>query len=263
MTGSPAVRHALAVLDLLGRSAEPLPAATLARELGIPRSSVYRILATLGEADYVTHDRDQPRFMLGVAAYELAWGYQRQAPLRRVAAPLLPRLVRAVGHTAHFTILHGTDVVYLIEERAPGRASLVTNVGVRLPAEVTASGRAMLAHLSPAQISALYPSAAALVDRTGAGPRTVSELRRELSATRRRGYAREIGSVSPDRSSVAAAVVDRHAHPVAAVAVTFDRIEVPAQEVAATVEQVRRVTAAIVAHLGGDAVRRGDWPAAP
>ena len=90
MTGSPAVRHALAVLDLLGRSAEPLPAATLARELGIPRSSVYRILATLGEADYVTHDRDQPRFMLGVAAYELAWGYQRQAPLRRVAAPLLP-----------------------------------------------------------------------------------------------------------------------------------------------------------------------------
>ena len=108
-----------------------------------------------------------------------------------------------------------------------------------------------------------FTYAAALVDRTGAGPRTVSELRRELSATRRRGYAREIGSVSPDRSSVAAAVVDRHAHPVAAVAVTFDRIEVPAQEVAATVEQVRRVTAAIVAHLGGDAVRRGDWPAAP
>ena len=48
-------------------------------------------------------------------------------------------------HNAHLAVLHGRDVLYVIEERAPGRPLLVTDVGVRLPATLTASGLAMLA----------------------------------------------------------------------------------------------------------------------
>ena len=40
-------------------------------------------------------------------------------------------------------VLHGRDVLYVVEERAPGRPPLVTDVGVRLPAHLTASGRAI------------------------------------------------------------------------------------------------------------------------
>ena len=59
------------------------------------------------------------------------------------------------GHNAHLAVMHGRDVLYVIEERAPGRASLVTDVGVRLPAHLTASGRAILAALPAAQVRAL------------------------------------------------------------------------------------------------------------
>ena len=52
-----------------------------------------------------------------------------------------------VGHSAHLAMLHGRDVLYVLEERAPGRPPLVTDVGVRLPAHLTASGRAILAAL--------------------------------------------------------------------------------------------------------------------
>ena len=58
-----------------------------------------------------------------------------------------PRWSTRVGQSAHLAVLHGRDVLYVLEERAPGRPPLVTDVGVRLPAHLTASGRAILAAL--------------------------------------------------------------------------------------------------------------------
>ena len=76
----------------------------------------------------------------------------------------------ATTHNAHLAVLHGRDVLYVVEERAAGRPPLVTDVGVRLPAHLTASGLAMLAALPPAQVRALFPSRAAFVQRHGIGP---------------------------------------------------------------------------------------------
>ena len=97
-----------------------------------------------------------------------------------------------------------------LEERAPGRPPLVTDVGVRLPAHLTASGRAILAALPAAQVRALYPDRTAFVDRHGAGPPSLSALRTLLAETRQRGYAAEDGEVTPGLRSVAAAVLDHN-----------------------------------------------------
>lgn len=79
--------------------------------------------------------------------------------------------------------------MYVIEERAAGRPHLVTDVGVRLPAHLTASGRAILAALPESQVRALYPSADAFVDRHGTGPSSLSQLGRVLVDVRRSGVA--------------------------------------------------------------------------
>jgi len=246
-TESPAVGHALDILGLLARHTEPLPAARIASALGLPRSSTYRMLTTLTDRGFVSHLRESGRFALGAAAYELGWAYQRQAPLQRTAGPLLARLVDVTTHNAHLAVMHGRDVLYVVEERAAGRPRLVTDVGVRLPAELTASGLAMLAQLSPAQLRALYPRAELLVSREGRGPRSLAALRRLLVETRARGYAVEDGTVTPGLASVAVAVVDHSGHPVAGVAVTFPESE-RARE-AQLAERVRRVAAALSARL--------------
>ena len=87
---------------------------------------------------------------------------------------------------AHLAVLHGRDVLYVIEERAAGRPMLITDVGVRLPAVLTASGLAMLARLPAAQVRALFPNAAAFVE-TERGPATPTALRQRLSDVRNRG----------------------------------------------------------------------------
>lgn len=221
----PAARQTLTILRFLARQAGPVAAATVARELHLPRSTTYHLLATLQDEGFVVHLPEERRYGLGVTAYELGSGYTRHAPLQRLARVQLATLVDRTRYGAHFAVLHGRDVLYVIEERAPGRPPLVTDAGVRLPAHLTASGRSMLAALAPQQVRALYPDAAAFVMRTERGPRSPSALRQLLVDVRRAGYAVEDGDVTPGFGSVGAAVLDHTGHPIAGVAVTYPERE--------------------------------------
>ncbi|MBC2931841.1 IclR family transcriptional regulator [Nocardioides sp. zg-1228] len=221
MSQVPAATRALRVLRFLATQADPVPLDRIVRSCDLPRSTAYHLLNTMIDEGFVVHLPDEHRYGLGVAAFEVGSGFTRQEPLARLARRPLAELVDNTGHGAHLAVLHGRDVLYVVEERAPGRAPLVTDVGVRLPAHLTASGRAVLAALPASQVRALYPDRTAFVDRHGKGPASLSALRAVLSETRQRGHATEDGEVTPGLGSVAAPVLDHNGHPVAGVAVTF------------------------------------------
>ncbi|HLT61419.1 MAG TPA: IclR family transcriptional regulator [Microlunatus sp.] len=250
MSAAPAADHVLAVLTLLARQPEPVSAGTIAGRLGLPRSTTYRLLGVLRDHGFVSHLADRHTYGLGVAAYELGTAYQRQAPLQRIAGPLLRRLAEELRQHARLGVLHGTDVYFVIEERPAGSPPLITDTGVSLPAPVTASGQAILAALPPRQLRALFPSPASLVRREGRGPATPTELRRTLDDTRTRGYAMEQGLVTPGLSTVARPVLDLHGHPVASVAVTYPtELDLDLRE--RVVGAVGRTADLLSARLGG------------
>lgn len=248
MAQVPAATRALRVLRYLASQPDPVPLEAIARACGLPRSSAYHLVTAMEAEGFVVHLVDEHRYGLGVAAFEVGSGYARQAPLQRIARRPLAEVVDRTSRSAHLAVLHGRDVLYVLEERAPGRPPLVTDVGVRLPAELTASGRAVLAHLPSAQVRALYPSAAVLVDRNGAGPRSPAALRALLTETRQRGHAVEEGEVTPGLSSVAAAVLDHNGFPLAGVAVTYPEGEA---DPAALAAEVRRTARLLSTRLGG------------
>lgn len=251
MAAVPAAEQTLAILSYLAGQASPVTAAALARDLKLPKSTTYHLLNTLLASNFVVHYPEQKVYGLGVAAYELGTGYTRQAPLQRLARRLVADLCDRSGNGVHLSVLQGREVVYLLEERAPGRPLLITDVGVRLPAHTTASGRAMLSALPAPQVRALYPDADAFA--SGPGPGSLSALRRLLADVRRRGFASEYGEVTTGLVSVAMPVLDHNAHPVAAVTVTFPEGEATdayvarmASEVAAAVRELgRRIGAGI------------------
>lgn len=224
----PAATAALRVLVYLSEKTTPVPASRIAGDLGLPRSSTYHLLAAMAEESFVVHYPDEQAWGVGMAAWEVGQGYSRQAPLARLARVPLARLVDRIGQSAHLAVLQGSDVLYIHEERAPGRPPLVTDVGVRLPAHLTASGRAIMARLVLPQVRALYPSVAAFSDRTGLGPRTPAELRRVLAETRRRGYATEESEVTPGFASVAIGITSPAN--LASVAVTWQTRAAPELE---------------------------------
>jgi DNA-binding IclR family transcriptional regulator len=243
----PAATRALRVLRFLARQPHPVPLDTITRTLGLPRSSTYHLLNVMIDEGFVVHLPDERTYGLGVAAFEVGSSYSRQEPLQRIARRPLAALVDRTRQTAHLAVLHGRDVLYVIEERAPGRPPLVTDVGVRLPSHLTASGRAILAALPAAQVRALYPNRTVFADRHGAGPASPSALRALLSQTRRRGYAAEKGEVTPGFSSVAAVVLDHNSHPAAGVSVTCEgKADIPD-----IVTAVRETARMVTKRLGG------------
>ena len=242
----PAAEHALGILRYLANQASPVAAAVISRSLSLPRSTTYHLLHTLMEAGFVVHYPDQRVYGLGLTAFELGSGYVRQEPLQRLARRPMADLADRCRNSAHLSVLLGRDVVYVIEERAPGRPLLITDVGVRLPAHATASGRAMLAVLPQQQVRALYPSKDAFSGDDQA-PMSLSALRRVLIGVRREGWASEDGEVTPGLASRAMPVLDGNGYPVAAVAVTFPHAERTPQllaeitaEIGATVRTLSR-----------------------
>ncbi len=237
----PAADNTLRMLRYLAGRPAPVSASAIARELALPRSTVYHLLTTLAAHGFVLHLREDRRWGLGTSAFELAGGYARQQPLARLGRPLIAALSDRLGESAHLAVMSGGDVLYIVEERAPRRPALVTDVGVRLPAHLTASGRAMLAALPREQVRALYPSASAFPDRTGVGPRTPAELREVLRVVRARGFATEDSEVADGLRSVGAAVRDHAGWPVAAVAVTWADGEVDEERLADAVRETAAV----------------------
>jgi DNA-binding IclR family transcriptional regulator len=237
------------VLKFLASQPDPVPLDRIMRACDLPRSTAYHLMTAMAEEGFVTHLADDRRYGLGVAAFEVGSGYSRQAPLQRLARRHVAALSDRVGESAHLAVPHGRDVLYVIEERAPGRPPLVTEVGVRLPAHLTASGRAILAALPTAQVRALYPDREAFVQRHGAGPTSLSALRTILAETRQRGLATEDGEITPGLASVGAAVLDHNDLPLAGVAVTYP-LDSEADPVRIA-ESVRATAAALTRRVRG------------
>ncbi|MBL5973913.1 MAG: IclR family transcriptional regulator [Candidatus Leucobacter sulfamidivorax] len=261
---APAADQTLRILRLLAASRGPMAAAMIAAQLDLPRSTVYQLLAALQEHGFVMHLPEERRYGLGIAAFELSSAYTRQEPLARIGRPLLAALVDHLGFSGHLAVLHGRDVLYIVEERAKGAPALITAVDVRLPAQLTASGRAILAALPKAQLRALFPDRTAFVRRHGTeigGPTLepeidrYSKLRAVLDAARARGFALEHGSVTPGFSSVAVPVLDHQGWPVAAIAVTFRDGEVPGDAdgngLAALADEVRAAAGTLSTRIHG------------
>jgi DNA-binding IclR family transcriptional regulator len=248
--GVPTAHHTLRVLSHLAQQRGPVTAASIATALGLPRSSVYRLLTAMETHGYAIRFPEIRRWGVGVAAFELSAGFARQAPLARLGRPLLANLVDRLGESAHLAALVGSDVIYLVEERAPRRPALVTDVGVRLPAHRMASGRALLATLPKSQLRALYRDAPAAAGRDGE-PFRYSQLSRTLDEVRAAGFAAEDGDVTSGLASVAVAVRDHTGWPAAGITVTFARDRFPPGEWPALAETVAECAAELGRRIRG------------
>ena len=224
MSKVPAATRTLQLLRTMAEIGQPTTADRLAKKLAIPRSSCYQLLEALEEQGFAIHYPEDRRWGLGLSAWELGSAYQRHEPLERLARPVLERLVSELSKTTsvvgHLAILDGSDVLYLLEERPARSLKLVTDVGVRLPAHLTASGRAMLQHLDKRQLAASFRGRE-LATRTNLGPKNLTELSSLLELERNQGYALEVDEVSMGYASVGVAILDHLKHAIAAIAITL------------------------------------------
>ncbi|WP_019549008.1 IclR family transcriptional regulator [Streptomyces sulphureus] len=133
----------LRVLKLLADTDHGLTVTELSGKLGVNRTVVYRLLATLEQHALVRRDLGgRARVGLGV----LRLGRQVHPLVREAALPALRELAEDVGATAHLTLVDGTEALAVaVVEPSWTDYHVAYRTGFRHPLERGAAGRAILA----------------------------------------------------------------------------------------------------------------------
>jgi DNA-binding IclR family transcriptional regulator len=194
--------RAAAILDVISQSDSFPRVSDLARETGVPNSSVTNILAALVETGLVR--RVGPGYAIGPAVVELASVFLRSDdPVQRFRE-FVPSMDYLSHETAQLGMLSGGEVLFLARHDGTQPISLTSGVGRRLPASSTAIGKAMLAQLDDAELrSVLSEPLPRLTDRSH---RTVKELEEDLAEIRERGHSIDDEEAAPNVMCLAVAV---------------------------------------------------------
>ena len=141
--------RAFAVLEHIAAAEEPPTLEELTRAIGLPKPTIFRILRLLMRGGLVQREVHEKRYLVGERASALALDVQMQSPRRRERRAILSRLVEAIGETCNFTMLDGTDVVYLERVETSAHVRLHMKTGSRVPLHCTASGKLLLSAALP------------------------------------------------------------------------------------------------------------------
>jgi IclR family transcriptional regulator, acetate operon repressor len=192
----------------------------VARDMGLSRSTVHRMLATLSHHQFVEQDEFSRAYKPGPVLVDIGLGVVANMDIRAMSYASLVHLRDLTGETVHLGILRGAVSVVLLDSV---ESEQVVRVGSRmgriLPAHSTASGKALLAECTDEEIAALYPSGI-LQAPTARALTTVDELLEQLAEVRRLGYAVNHGESEDDVAGVAAVVRDKRGHVRCALVVT-------------------------------------------
>ncbi len=233
----PGLERGLRLLCAFSRNEPQLSAPELARRLELPRSAVFRLLATLEHLGYVERTPDGRHYRPGLAVLRLGFETLSSMGMVDLARPLLENLRDATGYAATLVVRDAREVVYLYRAapRSPFASSV--SVGTRLPAHATLMGQVLLADLPLPALQALFPEPQ-LQTYTPYTPPTVQELYASVQRTRERGHVLAEGYFETHIGTVAAPVHDDSGRVAAAVGLTVPGPRIPRDQRASLVEQV-------------------------
>jgi IclR family transcriptional regulator, blcABC operon repressor len=184
----PAVTRAGAILDILAESGGiPAGPSELARRLGLPKSSIANICNALADIGYLR--RVGTGFALGRKLAELGGAYLAAVDAVQEFYEACRLLPTGSEETIQLAVLDGVEMTYLARHDGQQPVRLTSQIGRRLPATVTATGKAALASLDPRELERRLATLGELPRLTARSHRTLDALRADLIEVRRRGYA--------------------------------------------------------------------------
>ena len=135
------------MLRTLAATPSGLSITALAAEIGVNRTVVYRLVATLEQHGLARRDASG-RLHVGLGVLALARGLQ--PVLRELAGPVLRSLAEELGSTAHLTVADGGEALAIaVVEPSWTDYHVAYRVGARHPLEQGAAGKAILLGRAP------------------------------------------------------------------------------------------------------------------
>jgi DNA-binding IclR family transcriptional regulator len=247
---SMSVRRALGLLLFVGEHDDPrgVTLKDVATGLDLNKSTALRLFEPLIDFGLVSQDDETGRFRLGARVVSLGQSFLSKVDLRAIAHPALRGLMTDTGETVHLTIYDHPDVVYVDKVESPNVVHMRSEIGKRMPAYSTATGKAFLAHLPADRVSDAI--ARGLPRRTANTITTADDLLAELAKVREQGWAVDNVENEDGVRCVGAPILDHLGAVVAALSVSGPTMRVTEDRVPELGAQVKTVAEEISHRIG-------------
>lgn len=244
----PNLRNACRILKLLGRSTDGYKVADIARELKIPVTTTLRIMSTLSLEGLAR--KVDTRFELGPVLIQLGNAALSGTEIRELAQPVLLKLTQTTDETAHLAIpCDGRSLIVAVQD-SPHPLRAASRPGFLAELHCSSTGKTFLSFLHYDRLAELYPPSAKPTKRTPHTRTTFAEIRREIDATRKRGFSLDDEEFNPGVRCVAAPVFASDGKVAAAIGITAATVRFTKERIPEMAAHVMNAARELSEHLG-------------
>jgi DNA-binding IclR family transcriptional regulator len=241
------VDRAVTILELLASHGEA-GVTELAAELGVHKSTAFRLIAALELRGLVEQPGERGKYRLGLGLVRLAGAATVRLDLSQQSRPVCERLAVEVAETINVAILDVDAAVNIEQVLGPSAITTHNWVGQRTPLHATSSGKVLLAYLpEPALAQRLAEPLQRFTTRTVTDP---ARLRRQLDAARTDGYACTVEELETGLNAVAAPVFAHNGQVVAAISASGPSFRLAKPRLAEVAKAVRDAAEEVSGRLG-------------
>jgi IclR family KDG regulon transcriptional repressor len=244
-----AVAKALTILSLFKFDKPEWGVTEIARELDMQKSTVFRLLATMQDFDFVRKTHSGTSYRLGMRLFELGSVVANTFDLRDIALSYLHKVSEQTGETVHLGVLNETDAMSI--ETVDGSNTLKSSIliGKRTPLYCTSVGKAILAFQSP-QVQKEIIAKTNFIKFTDNTIVDLEAFAAELKLTRQRGYAVDDMEHEVGVRCIAAPIWDASGKVVASLSVSGPSIRITTAKIPELAQLIMTTTGEISKELG-------------
>ncbi len=210
--------RAFSILEQFSSGERALGVTTIAKRVGLHKSTCFGLLHTLQRLGYIQHDAENGQYSLGLKTFELGQAYIAGMDLRNVTHPILLDIVAKTNETAYLVVPERHRAVYIDKVEAPHAMIISPRIGQEASIHSTAAGKVLLAHMSEEDRAKVMSGG--LQRFTLQTITDVDQLREHLQRIRECGYAIDDEEQEIGLRCVAAPIFNASKQAVAAVAIS-------------------------------------------
>jgi DNA-binding IclR family transcriptional regulator len=244
--GVQSVDRALAILDCLARMGEA-GVTELAAELGVHKSTAFRLATTLESRRLVEQTTDRGKYRLGVGILRLAGATTARLDIVQEARPVCRALAAATGETVNIAVLSDHSALYL--DQVAGSSALQPHnwVGQHIPLHATSNGKVLLSGLGA---DAVDTRVGDLTRYTSQTVTNRAQLHEELDRVQAQGYAVAVDELEVGLTAAAAPIRNVHGDVIASMSVSGPSFRMPEETLADVVERLTEAALEVSHRLG-------------
>ncbi len=212
------VQRCLRLLSLFSQSPAGLSASEVAKQSGLPVSTVHRFLVNLENAGFLDCS-ESGKYHLGIECFSIGHAALTQLDIRRLSLPYLQTINQHTRETIHLTVRQGLTAVYVEKLDSPEHLRIFSRIGASVPLYCTAVGKVLLAFLPQEELRKLLPQ----ITLRRFTPGTIvnlQELEQHLQRVRKAGHAYDLEEHEPHIRCVAAPIWDHSGSVIASLSLT-------------------------------------------